>query len=62
MIFLNDRRKTTKELKKYNIIKICFTHKQTESTCSSTCEVVEEVEGEGEAGGLRVEHGRLRIT
>lgn len=26
------------------------------------CEVVEEVEGEGEAGGLRVEHGRLRMT
>lgn len=30
--------------------------------CSTTCEVVEEVEGEGEAGGLRVEHGRLRVT
>jgi len=29
---------------------------------SGTCEVVEEVEGEGEAGGLRVEHGRLRTT
>lgn len=31
-------------------------------SCSSTCEVVEEVDGEGEAGGLRVEHGRLRVT
>lgn len=30
--------------------------------CSSTCEVVEEVDGEGEAGGLRVEHGKLRVT
>lgn len=30
--------------------------------CSGTCEVVEEVEGEGEAGGLRVEHGRLSMT
>lgn len=28
----------------------------------STCDVVEEVEGEGEAGGLRIEHGKLRIT
>lgn len=27
-----------------------------------TCEVVEEVEGDGEAGGLRVEQGRLRTT
>lgn len=27
-----------------------------------TWEVVEEVEGEGEAGGLRVEQGRLRVT
>lgn len=27
-----------------------------------TCEVVDEVEGEGEAGGLRVEQGRLRMT
>lgn len=31
-------------------------------SCFSTCEVAEEVEGEGEAGGLRVEHGRLRMT
>lgn len=30
--------------------------------CYSTCDVVEEVEGEGEAGGLRIEHGKLRIT
>lgn len=29
---------------------------------SSTCDVVEEVEGEGDAGGLRVEQGKLRIT
>lgn len=29
---------------------------------SSTWEVVEEVDGEGEAGGLRVEHGKLRVT
>lgn len=29
---------------------------------STTCEVVEEVEGDGEAGGLRVEHGRLSMT
>lgn len=28
----------------------------------STCEVAEEVEGEGEAGGLSAEHGRLRMT
>lgn len=32
------------------------------TACSSTCEVVEEVEGEGEAGGLSVEQGRLRMT
>lgn len=29
---------------------------------SRTCEVVEEVEGEGDAGGLRVEQGKLRVT